>query len=327
MTYGSGGRKRVLVTRRMPKRGMMMLEERFDVVCNPHDRELSHKEFLEMLRSVQPHALVSMLSDRVDDEALSASADLKVVSNYAVGFNNIDTKAASGRGIYATNTPGVLTDATADLAWALLMACSRRIAEGDRYVREGRFKSWAPMLLLGGDVAGRTIGIVGAGRIGQAVARRAAGFGMKILYWDVVKKAEMDALGAKSAEFETLVRESDFVTLHVPFTPETKHLFGWREFCMMKQTAYFINTARGACHDEAALVAALRDGKIAGAGLDVYENEPALAKGLAELENVVLVPHIGSATTETRDKMAMMVAENVIAALDGKRPPNAVNDI
>ena len=252
---------------------------------------------------------------------------LKVIANYGVGFEHIDLDAATRRGIPVTNTPGVLTETTADLAFALILATARRVVAGDQRVRQGKFQYWAPLLFLGQEVNGKTLGIIGMGRIGKAVARRAAGFGMKLLYHSRTRLSPLEEqeLGASLQPLETLLREADFVTLHVPLTPHTRHLIGSRELELMKDSAFLINTARGPVVDEAALVAALRQGQIRGAGLDVYEKEPELSPGLADLENVVLLPHLGSATVETRTRMAVMAAENLLAGLRGDPPPNCLN--
>ena len=250
-----------------------------------------------------------------------------MIANMGVGYNHIDIAAATRRGIPVSNTPGVLTDATADLAFTLILAVARRVVEGDRRVREGKFKLWAPFLFLGREVSGKTLGIVGFGRIGRAVARRAAGFGMRVLYHNRSRltPAEERESPAEYADLNTLLAQADFVSLHVPLSGETRHLIGAAELSRMKPTAYLINTARGPVVDEVALLATLQRGMIAGAGLDVYENEPALTPGLADLPNVVLLPHVGSATLETRTAMAAMAARNLIAGLDGQRPPNLVN--
>ncbi|HEY8425736.1 MAG TPA: D-glycerate dehydrogenase, partial [Limnochordales bacterium] len=274
------------------------------------------------------HGLLTLLTERVDGELLDAAGpQLRVVANYAVGFDNIDVAEATRRGVLVTNTPGVLTETTADFTWALLMAAARRVVEGDRYMREGRYRAWSPTLLLGVDVYGKTIGIVGFGRIGEAVARRARGFSMRVLYHDVNRRssAEEQALGVEYRDLDSLLAESDFVSLHVNLTESTRHLIGRAQFQRMKPTAILINAARGPVVDEAALVEALRSGQIRAAGLDVFEREPEMAPGLAELPNVVLAPHIASASVETRSKMAEMAATNVLEALRGHRPPNLVN--
>ncbi|NLK07153.1 MAG: D-glycerate dehydrogenase [Firmicutes bacterium] len=315
--------KRVFVTRKIPQIGLDMLHEHFSVTVNPHDRPLTKDELIDGVKDA--HGLLCLLNDEITYDVMQAAPNLKVITNYAVGYNNIDVSAANEKGIYVTNTPGVLTDATADLAWALLLSVSRRVVEGDIYTRAGRFTGWGPMLLLGGAVAGKTLGIVGMGRIGQAVAQRATGFNMNILYHDIepVESAEK-AYSAKYTDLHDLLNQSDYVSLHAPLTDETHHMIGAEQLGMMKQTAYLINSARGPLVDEKALVEALKNGTIAGAGLDVYEDEPELAPGLIELPNVVLLPHLGSATSETRNQMAKMVAENITAALKGDTPANLV---
>jgi glyoxylate reductase len=261
----------------------------------------------------------------VDDEVLDAAAGVKGVANYAVGFNNIDVDACTRRGIPVSNTPDVLTDTTADLAWALMFSVARRIVEGDRYVRDGKFKGWGPLMLLGDDLTGKTLGIVGGGRIGMATAARAVGFSMPVLYTSRNRHEDIEAIGAQYRSLDDLLQASDFVSIHVPLMPETTHLIGPRELNLMKSTAYLINTARGPIVDEKALVSALRNGIIAGAGLDVFEREPELEPGLADLDNAVIVPHIGSGTVATRIKMGNKAAINLIAMVKGEEPPDCVN--
>jgi glyoxylate reductase len=243
----------------------------------------------------------------------------------AVGFNNVDVEAASRRGILITNTPGVLTDATADLTWALLLGIARRVAEGDAEMRAGRYKAWGPFYMLGGDVTGATLGLIGPGRIACAVAARAQGFRMRILYHGRRPSQEIEALGGRGVTSDELLAESDFVSVHVPLTAETHHLINAQALAKMKTTAYLINTSRGPVVDEQALVQTLKAGKIAGAALDVYEREPAMAEGLADCPNALLLPHLGSATHATRAAMSRIAGENVVAVLQGRRPPNLVN--
>lgn len=302
-----------------------MLREKCDIEVNPEDRVLTKAEIIEGIKGKD--ALLCLLTDTIDGELMDANLNLKVISNYAVGFNNIDVDAATQRGIPITNTPGVLTETTADFAWTLLMATARRIVEGDKFTRAGKYKGWGPMLLLGCDVYGKTLGIVGMGRIGQAMARRAIGFDMKVIYFDEYRLSQdkEKELGVEYMSFEEVIKTADFVSIHVPLMDSTHHLFKKEEFEMMKENAILINSARGPIVDEKALVEALKNKTIAGAGLDVYEDEPLLASGLAELDNAVLAPHIASATVETRTKMATMAAANVLAALEGKVPPNIVN--
>ncbi len=314
----------VLVTRRIPDESIGMLEAACGVVdVNPHDRAMTRDEFLEAVRG--RNGLLCLLTEDIDDEVLDISPGLKGVAIYAVGYNNIDVDACTRRGIPVTNTPDVLTDTTADIAWALIFATARRVAEGDRFVRDGRFTGWGPLLMLGSDVTGKTLGIIGAGRIGTATAARAAGFSMPIVYTSRSRSEAIERLGARYLPLDDLLRESDFVSLHVPLTPETTHLIGPRELGLMKPTAYLINTTRGPVVDEKALVQALRNGVIAGAGLDVFEREPELEPGLADLESVVMLPHVGSGTVATRIRMGNMAAANLIAMVNGKDPPNCVN--
>ncbi|GBF75213.1 D-glycerate dehydrogenase [Paenibacillus sp. 598K] len=316
---------KVLVTRQLPERVMAYLAEHAEVTCHEEDRGLSREELLAGIRGKD--AVLCLLTDRIDAEVMDAEPGLQVIANYAVGYNNIDIEAATARGIVVTNTPDVLTAATADIAWALLMAVSRRLVEGDALVRSGGWKGWAPLQLIGGDVTGATLGLIGLGRIGQAMMRRAQGFEMEIVYWNRTRlsKAEEAELGVRYASLDEVLQAADYLSLHVAYTPQTHHLIGERELRLMKPTAYLINTARGAHIDEAALVRALREGWIAGAGLDVYEREPALEDGLAALDNVVLAPHLGSATLQTRERMGMMAARGILAAHQGERPKHVVN--
>jgi len=287
---------------------------------------LGRNELIARLKGRQ--GLVCLITDLVDDALLAVCPDLRVVANVAVGFNNVDVAAATRRGVVVTNTPDVLTDTTADFAWALLMATARRVVAGDRYVREGKWKRWDFGLLLGADIHGKTLGIVGFGRIGRAMARRALGFDMRVLYQDAMAPADPATerdLKASRVDLPTLLRESDFVTLHTPLLPETRHLIDAQALKTMKRTAYLINASRGPVVDEAALVQALKEAWIAGAGLDVFENEPEVHPGLIGLQNVILAPHIGSASHDTRIKMAILAVENCLAVLEGKTPPTPVN--
>jgi glyoxylate reductase len=267
--------------------------------------------------------LLCLLTERIDAALLSAAPRLRAVANYAVGYNNVDLDAADARGVVVTNTPDVLTETSADLAFALMLAAARRIAEGDRLVRSGRWRGWEPDQLLGQDVHGATLGIVGLGRIGGAVARRARGFGMRILYWNR-RRLRRPPAGARYASLPTLLAAADFVSIHVPLTDATRHLIGRRELGRMKRTAILVNTSRGPVVDEAALTAALARRRIAAAGLDVFAHEPHVPAALRRLPNVVLTPHIGSATTATRTAMAMLAVRNLTAALVGREPPNRV---
>ncbi|KHE92340.1 MAG: D-glycerate dehydrogenase [Candidatus Scalindua rubra] len=316
----------VYITRGIPEEGIARLKECCGTVeINPDDRPLTYDELVEQVKGRD--AILTMLSDRIDVQLLKEAKNLKVIANYAVGFDNIDIGAATSHGIVVANTPGVLTEATADMAWALLFAIARRIVEGDRVTRKGEFTGWSPLFLLGGDLVGKTLGIIGSGRIGTAMALRSRGWCMKVLYTSQKKNNAVleEELNAKRVALETLLKESDFISLHTPFTEKTRHLIGKDEFAIMKRTAYLINTARGAVIDEAAMVDALRSNRIAGAGLDVYEEEPKLKPGLEALDNVVLAPHLGSATVETRGRMSIMAAESIIAVLKGQKPENCLN--
>ncbi|HLS90617.1 MAG TPA: D-glycerate dehydrogenase [Limnochordia bacterium] len=317
---------RVYVTRPIPQAGLDLLRQECEVtVFEDQDRLPTKEEVIEGVRGKD--ALLCLLTEEITAEVMDAAPDLKVISNYAVGYNNIDVEAATARGIVVTNTPGVLTETTADFAWALLMAVARRVVEADRFTRAGKFQGWGPLLFLGSDVYGKCLGIIGMGRIGQAIARRARGFDMRVLYYNRrrVDPAIENELQATYVPLDELLREADYVVLTVPLTPETHHLIGPRELAMMKPTAYLINPARGPVVDEKALVEALKNRTIAGAALDVFEEEPKLTPGLTELDNVVLAPHIASATTETRTKMAIMAAENLLAVLRNQRPKHIVN--
>jgi len=310
----------------IPEGPLGKLREECDVTINTDDRFMSHEELKGAVRGKD--GLISLLSDVIGPDVMDAAeGTLKIIANYAVGYNNIDVPAATKRKIPVTNTPGVLTDTTADLTWSILLSTVRRICEGDRLMRRRAFKGWTPLFMLGGDITGATLGIYGFGRIGQAVAKRAKGFGMRVIFHEEGRVPDEVAreLSARAVDFETLLRESDILSIHVPLTPQTKHRFKIDELKKMKQSAYLINTARGPIVKESDLVVALRDRVIAGAGMDVYEDEPEMAPGLAELENAVLVPHLGSATIVTRLKMGNMAVENVIAAVSGRRPPNCVN--
>jgi len=271
-------------------------------------------------------AVISYLTDRIDQDIIDRGTKLKIIANYGAGFNNIDVTYASERGIWVTNTPNVLHETTADLTWAMILGAARRIVSADRYTREGKFQGWGAKLFLGGDVHEKTLGIIGLGEIGRSVARRAIGFNMRTLYHqrNRLPKEEEKKLNAEHVTFEQILRESDFLTLHVPLTEETEYMIGNDEIALMKKTAYLIHTARGKIIDDYALVAALREGRLAGAALDVYEAEPELTEGMRELDNLMILPHIGSASFETRDKMALLVADNVLDALEGKTPRSLV---
>jgi lactate dehydrogenase-like 2-hydroxyacid dehydrogenase len=318
-------RPRVFITKRIFPEAVEFLQRSFDVDYNGTDRVLPADELVERARGCQ--ALVSQLTDRLDAGIIGRLEGLRIIANVAVGYDNIDVAAATARGIAVTNTPGVLTETTADFAFALLMAAARRIPEAHAFVHSGQWRTWIIDLLAGQDVYGATLGIFGLGRIGAAVARRGRGFGMRILYCDeqpAPPELERE-LDARRVSKEELLRESDFVSLHVPLTPATRHLISRAELALMKPTAILVNTARGPVVDEEALVEALERRIIWAAGLDVFENEPAVHPKLLELPNVVLAPHIASASYATRRRMSMMAAENAAAALAGKRPPNLLN--
>ena len=293
----------------------------------PEDRPIPRDALLEKVRGVD--GLLCLLTERIDTELMDAAGEsLKVISQMAVGYDNIDVAAASARRIPIGNTPGVLTDTTADLAFALLMAAARRLGEGERYVRTRQWQTWSPNLMLGTEVTGATLGLVGFGRIGQAVARRARAFEMRVLTASRTRRPELEsALGVEYTDFDSLLAQSDFVSIHVPLNPETRHLFGETQFKRMKPDAILINTARGPVVDQAALYRALKSGAIAYAALDVTDPEPIPPDDpLLALDNVIIVPHVGSATVQTRGKMATMAAENLIAGLKGERLPNCVNE-
>jgi len=316
---------KVYVSFWLPEAPLNKLRARHTVVVNENPTLPSPDELVGQLADADAFLCVG---SRVDKSILDrVGKQLKVIANWGVGYNNIDADYAAQKGIMVTNTPDVLTETTADMAWALLMAAARRVVEADSYVRAGQFQGFKPFAMMGSDVWGKTIGIIGFGRIGQAVGRRALGFKMKVLYYDSIRLTpEKEAeLSATFADVDTIVREADFVTLHVPLLSDTKHLIDARRLAMMKPTAFLVNAARGPVVDEQALVEALRTKQIAGAGLDVFEREPELMPGLAELPNVVLAPHIGSGTWETRTNMAHVAVDNILAALDNQAPPNLVN--
>jgi len=318
------GKPSVFVTRIIPDRGLVMLREVCDVRVwadeLPPRPDVGRREVADI------DGLVCLLSDRVDAGLIDAAPNLRVISQYAVGFDNIDVKAATARRIPVGNTPGVLTETTADLAFALLMAAARRLPEGERYVRAGRWKTWGPMLLMGQDIYGATLGILGLGRIGQAMARRARGFNMRVIYAHARDVPEAASLGAERVSLDELLAQSDFISLHTPLTPATRHLIDAAAFGKMKPTAILINTARGGVVDPDALYLALASGQIAAAALDVTEPEPLPAgHPLLSLDNCLVVPHVGSSSTATRGQMAVMTAENLLAGLRGERLPHCVN--
>ncbi len=310
---------RVFVTRRIPQPGIDRLKEHFtDVEVFAGDRDMDKREIIAFMKRCE--VLLSMLTNPIDRDVLESNPELKGVCNYAAGYNNIDLTFARQVGIKVCNTPDVLTESTADLAWALMLSVARRVMEGDRMMRQEGFPGWEPMLLLGMDLHHKTLGILGMGRIGQAVAARAIGFGMRVIYHKPSGPLSDLPFKAEFVPRDTLLKEADFISIHVPLTPGSRHMIGEREFGLMKNTAVLVNTARGPIVDEKALVNALKDGQIFGAGLDVFENEPALEPGLTGLPNVVLLPHIGSASIETRTAMALLAADNAIAVLKGEKP-------
>lgn len=315
---------KVLVTREIPSAELRLLED-FDVTVLSEEPP-EQNELLEAVRGAA--GILSILTEKIDAEVMDAAGeDLKVISNMAVGYDNIDVEAATERGIIVTNTPGVLDETTADTAFMLLLAAARRLGEGERLIRSGNWKAWGPKQLTGPDVWGKTLGMIGFGRIGQAVARRARGFGMDVLYMARSDKEDTEKeLGARRVELEELLEESDFISIHTPLTDETQHLVGKAELEAMKPAAVLVNTSRGPVVDEAALAEALENAVVFAAGLDVYEEEPKVHPRLLGLENVVLAPHIGSASIETREKMAEMAAEDLRAVLNGKEPNNPVKE-
>jgi glyoxylate reductase len=318
---------RFAVTRRIPEPALDLLREAGDVWVSPDDRPLETDELHRAVAGAD--VALTLLHDRVDDAFLEAAGpQLRAVANVAVGFDNIDVPAATRRGVLVTNTPGVLTEATADLAFALILAVTRRLGEGERLIRAREPWSWHMFMLLGSGLQDKVLGVIGLGAIGRAVARRAVAFGMRIVYTEereVEPAVEAELGGARKVQLDELLAEADVVTIHAPLLPDTRHLMNAERFARMKDTAYLVNSARGPIVDEAALVDALREGKIAGAGLDVFENEPEVHPGLLELDNVVLLPHLGSATIETRTAMGVLAARNAVAVVRGERPPTPVN--
>jgi gluconate 2-dehydrogenase len=315
----------VLVTREVFDETLAYLADHCDVESNQDDVALTPDALAQ--RAGDKDAVVCSLTDRIDAALIARAKKLKVVANIAVGYNNIDVPACTARGILVTNTPGVLDDSTADLAWTLMLGAARRLTEVERYVRNGDWKGWRLKQWLGIDAHHATLGIVGMGRIGQAIARRAAGFEMRVLYHNRKRVDEgiERSLKATWASLDELLRESDFVVLQVPYSPETHHLIGAAELAKMKPTAILVNSTRGGVVDDAALIEALKKGTLRAAGLDVFENEPKLNPAFLELDNVVLAPHVGSSTEATRRAMAMTAAKNAVAALTGARPPTLVN--
>jgi glyoxylate reductase len=313
---------KVLVTREIPEAGLRLLAD-FDVTVLA-ERPPTRDELLEAVRGTS--GVLSTATEKMDGAVMDAAGEgLRVIANMAVGYDNIDVEAAAERGIVVTNTPGVLDETTADVAFMLVLAAARRLGEGERLLRAGKWEWWGPKQLRGLDVWGKRLGIVGMGRIGRAVARRGRGFGMEILYHNRSRKEDAEnELGARYLDLDDLLRESDFVSIHTPLTDETRHLISERELGLMRETAVLVNTSRGPVVDEGALAASLAEGRIFAAGLDVYEEEPKVHPELLELENVVLAPHVGSATIDTRDKMATLAAENLAGVLRGEEPKTPV---
>jgi len=315
---------KVYVTRKIPEAGMDILRPLFDVEVNPEDRPLTRSEFLSKVADAD--AVLCLMTEKIDAEAFDAARKARGFANYAVGYDNMDVVEATRRKIPLSNTPDVLTAATAEMAWSLLFAAARRVVESDSLMRSGGWKGWGPLQFIGQEVTGATLGIIGAGRIGRAFALKSRGFDMKVLYTDEHPCEELEkSLGARKVSLQELLRESDFVSVHVPLMPATRHLIDEAALALMKRTAVLVNTSRGPVVDEAALVRALRGGTIAAAGLDVYEAEPLAAEGLAELPNVVMTPHTASATVASRNGMAVKAAANLVAMLSGKRPPDCIN--
>jgi|UniRef100_A0A7C4TD40 glyoxylate reductase len=319
-------RYKIFITRKIPEPAIKLLRNYFSVSVFGENRPIRK---IELIKSIKDKVgIITLLTDFVDREILENAMTLRMIANYAAGYNNIDIEEATKRGIMVTNTPDVLTETTADLTFGMILAIARRIPEAEKFLRKNRFKGWAPLLFLGADVHHKTLGIIGMGRIGKAVARRALGFKMNVIYYDKVRlsPAEEKKLSASYKPFNYILKKADFITIHTPLTKETYHLFSEKEFSLMKKTAFIINTARGPVIDEKALIKALNNKKIGGCALDVFENEPVVSEELKKMDNVLLLPHIGSATLETRTNMALMCAENLITALiKNKRPPNLVN--
>ena len=319
---------KIYITRAILEAGPKLLEAAgHELVTSTKDGVLTHDELLAALKKTNPDAVISQLNDKISGDVFDAAPNAKIFANYAVGFDNIDLKAAAEKGVTITNTPGVLTKSVAEYAAAMILAAARRIAEGDRFTRAGKYQSFAPMLLLGTDIKGKTLGILGGGRIGSRVLEiMTKGFGMKGIYYDIKRSEPLEhATGAEfRASVEDVLKEADFVSVHVPLLQSTRHLIDAEKLSLMKKTAYLVNTSRGPVIDEAALVEALQDGVIRGAAIDVYENEPKLTPGLAGLDDVTLTPHTASATEGTRSTMSEMVAKDVIAFLKGEAPVNVV---
>ncbi|MFL5767436.1 MAG: 2-hydroxyacid dehydrogenase [Actinomycetota bacterium] len=314
----------LLVTRQLVPSVMEALRARFDVDVFDGEGAIAREDLLKRVQGTA--AALTLLTEKVDAEFFDAAGpQLRIVANHAVGYDNVDVPEATRRGVPVSNTPDVLTETTADLAWALLLAAARRIAEGDRFLRSRTPWIWGPQMMMGVDIHGKTLGVVGFGRIGQAVARRASGFGMKVIYSSSSGPRKADGIDAEHREFDDLLKEADFVSVNVALNDATRHLFGEDEFRAMKPTAVLVNTARGPVVDEAALARALKAGEIFAAGIDVFEKEPEVHPELVECENAVIIPHLGSATIDTREAMGMLAVENLLAVFDGSEPPTLIN--
>jgi len=317
-------KEKILAANPLPNKTVEILKENFDVTFNKYS---SISEGLTNSPNHQYKGIVTLLSDKIDQQLLDANPSIKIIANYAVGYNNIDIDAASNKGVLVTNTPGVLTETSADTAFALLMATARKITKGSRLARSGQWRGWEPTQLLGTDVYGSHIGIVGLGRIGRAMAKRAAGFNMKISYWNRTRLSitDEDKLRLNYLPLDELLKTVDFISLHIAYNSDTHHLINKQRLASIRKTAFIINTARGAVIDEQALIECLQSNKIAGAGLDVFENEPYIPEAFRELDNTVILPHMGSASLKTREAMGDLVIQNLIAFFEGLNPPNCVN--
>ncbi len=312
---------KVYITRNIPNSGIEMLKEAgFDVRVSSKNGVLTHEELLDELKSFNPDALLCLLTDKIDKEVFDAAPNIKICATYSVGFNHIDIEEAKKRGLVVTHTPGVLTNTVAEYATTLILSLAKRVVEADSFTRAGNYKGWSPTLLLGVELKGKTLGILGAGRIGSAVAQNMYALGMKVVYSDIQENEKLKSMGAAYMTKEEVLKESDVVSVHVPLLESTKHYLGMNEFKMMKNTALLINTSRGPVINESDLSEALRQGEIAGAALDVFENEPEITEGLIDMNNVILTPHIASATKETREKMSSMAAQSIIDFFNGVEP-------
>ncbi len=320
-------KRKVFFTRRIPETGIKMLQGKYEVDVFPGPGNVDRDTLVRKIQDCD--AVVTLLSDKIDEELLRKAANLKIIANYAVGYNNIDIHAARQHKVMVTNTPGVLTNATGEIAFALMIALTRRIVEADRFTRNGEFVGWDPLLFLGDELKGKTVGVLGMGRIGQDMACKCRAFGMRVIYHSrkPVSGEIEQKLDAVYCSFDQLLEQSDVISVHTPLTDKTHHLIGRESFRKMKNGVYLVNTSRGEVIDEAALVEHLKSGKVRGAGFDVYEYEPEITKELFLMPNVVLLPHIGSATIETRNKMSEMVARNVIAGLEGEKPENLIPEM